>query len=458
MKVMKSIVIGILTVATLTACSLDSLVKVNDAEIGREVSQGFLKSKEGALGMFNSSLSQLQKAVSLSSVDIGIFTDELAAVPLQGRGSANWTLIEPRIEVVDAFRGGYVSWYSILQKARVTALQARDLAKTIDNTDLQFIKAASYAVEGFSILMLAENFCSGVPLTHVSFDGKIDYSNPASSEEMYNKAISLFDSALASDTDSARYKVLAAMGKARSYLAIGAYGEAVSSFTDNAETESFEIMYAMQLTPGSDKTTYQNAFWPGDNTSSDKYQDESQTVNHDGINGLVWYTSPTSIDPRVPVSTAIVNGQREFTTPYVRQEKFVGDSKFPLVHKVQRKLIEAEYLLSENDPEWLTLLNEMRREINLPDTTDPGSVESRVNLLFRERAYWLFLEGTRLSDMRRLVRQYHRDPYSVFPTGPYNRASGNHGIEFYGDLYSFVPDTDEFRYNYKYDGCIHKRP
>jgi len=40
--------------------------------------------------------------------------------------------------------------------------------------------------------------------------------------------------------------------------------------------------------------------------------------------------------------------------------------------------------------------------------TDPGTAEARVDLLFRERAFWFFLTGHRQGDLRRLIRQYGR--------------------------------------------------
>lgn len=39
------------------------------------------------------------------------------------------------------------------------------------------------------------------------------------------------------------------------------------------------------------------------------------------------------------------------------------------------------------------------------------------NLLFRERAFSLFLTAHRVGDLRRLVRQYGRGAESVFPSG-----------------------------------------
>jgi hypothetical protein len=60
----------------------------------------------------------------------------------------------------------------------------------------------------------------------------------------------------------------------------------------------------------------------------------------------------------------------------------------------------------------------------LPALTDPGSADARVNLLFQERAFWMYLTGHRLGDLRRLVRQYGRGAETVFPTGNYPGAAG----------------------------------
>ena len=47
----------------------------------------------------------------------------------------------------------------------------------------------------------------------------------------------------------------------------------------------------------------------------------------------------------------------------------------------------------------------------------PTSQAQAVTLFFKERAYWLWLTGHRLGDLRRLVRDYGRDAEAVFPTG-----------------------------------------
>ena len=48
-----------------------------------------------------------------------------------------------------------------------------------------------------------------------------------------------------------------------------------------------------------------------------------------------------------------------------------------------------------------------------------GVAAGRVDLLFRERAFNLFLTGHRVGDLRRLMYQYGRAPETVLPTGPY---------------------------------------
>jgi len=53
------------------------------------------------------------------------------------------------------------------------------------------------------------------------------------------------------------------------------------------------------------------------------------------------------------------------------------------------------------------------------DSTTTASPAMQVDVMFRERALWLFGTGRRLGDMRRLVRQYGRDQATVFPVGPY---------------------------------------
>jgi starch-binding outer membrane protein, SusD/RagB family len=61
-----------------------------------------------------------------------------------------------------------------------------------------------------------------------------------------------------------------------------------------------------------------------------------------------------------------------------------------------------------------------------------------VDLIFRERAFWMFSTAHRLGDLRRLVKYYQRTPESVFPTGAWHKG-GNYGP----DVNFPVPQAEE---------------
>jgi hypothetical protein len=82
----------------------------------------------------------------------------------------------------------------------------------------------------------------------------------------------------------------------------------------------------------------------------------------------------------------------------------------------------------------------------LAPLTDPGSAAARVDLLFRERAFWMYFTAHRVGDLRRLVRQYSRPSESVWPTGNYFKG----GV--YGTDMNLPPSQAE-RNNSAYAGC-----
>ncbi len=61
---------------------------------------------------------------------------------------------------------------------------------------------------------------------------------------------------------------------------------------------------------------------------------------------------------------------------------------------IEARLIEAEAALQAGGGNWLTILNDlMAMAIDPPmdPLMDPGTQDARVDLLFRERAFWLFV-------------------------------------------------------------------
>src|SRR5262249_40014105 len=131
--------------------------------------------------------------------------------------------------------------------------------------------------------------------------------------------------------------------------------------------------------------------------------------------------------------------------------------------------IEAEAALQTgtNDGRWLLLLNHLRQTAwttivpaasgQLPDLSDPGPAVAapdtnrlREDLLFRERALWLYLTAHRQGDLRRLIRQYNRPPDAVYPTGSYPGATGAYGTEI-----TWPVPASEQTLNPRYTGCVH---
>src|SRR5256885_14116849 len=82
----------------------------------------------------------------------------------------------------------------------------------------------------------------------------------------------------------------------------------------------------------------------------------------------------------------------------------------------------------------------------------PVGATAAVNLLFSERARWLWLTSHRLSDLRRLERQYARPDNQVFPTGPYFKS----GLQ-YGTAVNYPVPIDELN-NPKFQQCLDRLP
>jgi hypothetical protein len=77
----------------------------------------------------------------------------------------------------------------------------------------------------------------------------------------------------------------------------------------------------------------------------------------------------------------------------------------------------------------------------------PATKDAAIDLFFREKALWQFARGQRLSDLRRLVRQYGRSQDKVFPAGDHYKGGT------YGSDTSFpVPDAE--RVNPQFTGCL----
>jgi hypothetical protein len=164
------------------------------------------------------------------------------------------------------------------------------------------------------------------------------------------------------------------------------------------------------------------------------------------------------VDSTIDEETGEVATGLDLITPQYGLLKYNSDSDVPLADGVEARLIEAEGALQlGNFPGMTTLLNDPRAAAGLDPLDPPADPTAATDLLFSERAFWLFATGHRLGDMRRLVRPaptgYGRTVDAVFPTGSYHKG-GSYG----GDVNFPIPIGEENRPDQNGRACIDRNP
>jgi hypothetical protein len=303
--------------------------------------------------------------------------------------------------------------YSYAHRARAAAeLSARRHEEFAPNTPGH---ATSLALAGYSYILLAENFCSGVPVSTLTDAGGTEFGPPLSTEELLTEAIERFDAAIAASEADSPEQYLAMVGKARALLNLDRPADAAVAAADVPDDFVFEIEHS------SNTARQENGVFAYVNI-----QERWTVANNEGGRGLPYRSAS---DARVEFELDPDNGVGfDGVTPMFLQLKYPDrDADVVLASGTEARLIEAEARLEAgNATEWLGILNALRTAAGLGQLTDPGTPAARVDLMFRERAFWLWLTAHRLGDLRRLVRQYGRTADSVFPTGGYSQG-GTYG-------------------------------
>jgi alpha-tubulin suppressor-like RCC1 family protein len=260
---------------------------------------------------------------------------------------------------------------------------------------------------GFTYLAFAEHFCSGVPLD--------DPDVGLSTADLFTLASTRFAEAMGGPID-ASYMTGARVGSARAQLGLG--NPAAAAVAAAAVPLAFVLNTAHSTNSGE-----------GNGVFLLNTQQERITLAHsEGANGLRF----RSTDPRVPWTRTEGGTDIGFNgiTPQYDLLKYASvSSPVQLASGVEARLIEAEASLrSSNVIDFLAGLNALRAVASLPPLTDPGSDAARADLLFQERALWLFATGHRLGDVRRLIAQYGRSEANVLPIGAF-ALGGTYGTD-----------------------------
>jgi len=391
-----------------------------------------VKTAAGARAMANTARAQFQFALATYLVESGLLTDELQATA-RGQATVGGVLdqnvaVDARIlpQQANAVYGTDVT-YGTLQQTRAAAMQAIDALNKYDRDSSAAARGELYALEGYAEVMLADLFCSGVPLSALDFEADFTYKPSSTTDQVYTHAMALFDTAAALAGGDTAVGPLAKIGKARALLALGRPAEAA------AQVSGIPVKYS-----------YTQSIWTcgsvavsGCATQTGRAMlsipPNASMADAEGGNGMPYRSSN---DPRtLSQNIGAVNGN---TVWFPRKYRTNNASTIVVANGIEAQLIGAEAAVAAGDGAWLTTLNALRTNgvltgttygagtggvANLPPLADPGSDSARVSLVFRERAFWLFLSGKRQGDLRRLMRTYQRPSTTTFPSGSY--ASGS---------------------------------
>ncbi len=345
--------------------------------------------------------------------------------------------------------------YTTVQQARGFIRTAIDLLNKYTPDSTRNI-GQMYMAAGFDELTIAENFCSGVPETYTN-NGVYLYGPQLTTDSIFKRAAFFFDSALArsntaNDPLSVAQKQALLVMRARVLVDQGQFANAAALVPVSAVPTNFQYLLTF------DQTTGDNQLWSL-NISQGRYT-VGDSVDATGVvkNALPFASSG---DPRV----AAVNTKKvgfDGTTGLFSQGTFAQRTDpVPLVSGIDARLIEAEAKLNANDfAGMMTILNALRTggqklgNLNVAAmaaiATTPATKDSAATLFFREKAFWTFGRGQRLSDERRQVRQYGRTQDQVFPVGPFFKGSS------YGTDVNF-PVTDNEKTNPNFQGCLDRK-
>ncbi|HXC25927.1 MAG TPA: hypothetical protein VNU46_08425 [Gemmatimonadaceae bacterium] len=492
----------------------------------------------GALAQYHVAVGAFASAFGLLAWDGGLLTDELRAplngltvrdLPLNAAPPGWWNYtsrdIGRRLNLKDVRRipervnpqdttpdddgdNGFGSYVEHIREAQLdegylrmqgtrayisVALRQLAIGSSIpmDPAMIAVDRGELYALEGYAEVLLADLFCSGVPLntfaevpvarmglirpyrtekdyylqilgnrnqalvykSALTRQGQIVYHPSATTTQVYQAALAKFDTALSLVGDSARILNLARVGKGRAWSDLGQYDSAAAAVAQVPQGFVYALRTRVNLDPDGD-------------------EEDGTVADREGRNGLPFISSG---DPRT--TTKWIEADKLVTKVRVParfsdlDSDGIGPVTFTLASWEEAVLIHAEAALQRNaaDGTWLHLLNQLRATAPIPGTTqpdptqlppltDPGTDRARIALLFAERAKWLFLTGHRQGDLRRLVREYHWPQAQVYPTGPYIVPEGFVGqVGTYGTDVN-LPIPPEELANPLFHGCLDRGP
>ncbi|MGH7616942.1 MAG: hypothetical protein ACREPM_06920, partial [Gemmatimonadaceae bacterium] len=337
-----------------------------------------------------------------------------------------------------------------------------------------------YFARGFAEMQLASDFCNGIPLSDGSGASPV-YGQPLPVKDVFAVASASFDTAIAlsTATDAASVSIsnAAKIGKARALLGMGLTNAAAAAALVTGIPTNFRYDVTASLTGGTntlwDQPTSQNRYIVGDSITG---KDRSILVK----NAIPFFSAA---DRRVPAHYKLGSTGKDTIkaqdggTLVIEADSLWGQTTaVALTAGLDARLIEAEAALARGDAAtMMSILNALRSaplQITAPSPsatgthpgwttpvmaplTDPGTQTGRVNLLFREKAFWTFGRGQRLGDLRRLIRDYGRaadgSDTGGYPIGTHYKG-GVYGVDL-----NLPVTTDEQVGNPNFTACLDRK-
>jgi len=445
-----------LSMCLFSGCSNSEFLAVTDPDILNpediETAAGAASLRLGALSRF---VTAFDGGGDAFTVVTGNLADELrSSDTFDGRILPNRRFMNDNLPEMT---GTYLN----LHRARTAASNAITVTTRVAPAQTLNI-GELYMYRAFTENFFGEMYCSGVPFSET--DGSTTtFGDPLTTVQIYSRSVASFDSALALVGTNATLLNGARVGKGRVLLNLGQFTAAAA---------------AVASVPTTFKLASNHCFG-GNCTDNGNYLAAAQPssrytpANNEGINGLNFL--PAVADPRLPwvastragfntlfqnmpVPLKVCPSYRGTGCPGTRNT--TGENV--LADGIEARLIEYEARLqgkTQDDRDFVfAQLNVLRQTgisgfpVAVLAGTAPTTDAAAVTQLFNERAYWMYLTGHRLGDLRRLVRQYGRDAESVFPTGEQQvPLSGPYGT----DVNFPVPAQE--KNNPKFTGCLDRK-
>jgi starch-binding outer membrane protein, SusD/RagB family len=413
--------------ATVGGCSPDDLLDVEypdfitEAAIGTSAGADALRIR--AIGDF----AQLFNGNMALATTGALWTDELAS------GRQQYDFFDNRANYRRDWDISFRHW-SNLRNQSLRAVEAMT-SFLPDGPDKSTKIGHMKALDGLGMVLMAEHYCSGIPIGRIE-DGKMVFDEtPLTYNQLFELGIQQLDAALAVLPQSATdLRNLALVSKARALLNLDRPSEAAAvvvsvptSFTWKAEFASGAVQSGLY-----DWIETSGNYTPTNREGNGNYDSCDGTGQ-----GLPYICEG---DPRIRIQRPHFRvGQDGTTRIYRLLDHTKPNYSITVASGIEARLIEAEANLRAGGSTWLTILNGLRATMisGLGPLSDPGTEKARVDLLFKERAYWMYLTAHRAGDMRRLVRQYGRQASDVYPSGAFFKGGT------YATQYVFEPHEAE---------------